>query len=450
MNENMNVPYDRMTLRDRLGAIHMGREGWLLLATSLVPASLFWFGDVCENAAWEAMHMPAVHLAILLLSLLAVRKRARFTPLTGWLLASDAALILLGIIHRDAFLMEMNCLLIPMITGLTLLTSAGVNRSEPLSADSLLETLTRGFRGLFEFIPLPIFQLKGNAGVLRRAAEAILVMLICIPVLLIVTVLLADADEVFLYWFVNLSELLPDLAGNPILPRLFLTIVTALMLFSWSFSLTQRGRDFTPMRRPRIPAVFPAVLMTMLNVVYALFVYIQFSSLFGEAESAAMTGGYAQYARSGFFQLTAVAAINLLVVAISMSTSRSGWIRVMVLVMLAATGVILASALWRMRLYISVYGLTVLRVMTLWGMTAIAALLIVACVSLFAPKFRAFQAGMICLLVLWLALNAVNIDAIIANHNVDAYLSGELTEIDVEYLRSLSASEEALRRLEET
>ena len=192
------------------------------------------------------------------------------------------------------------------------------------------------------------------------------------------------------------------------------------------------------------------MLLTLLNVIYVLFVYIQFSNLFGGAESAAMTGGYAQYARSGFFQLTAVAAINLLVIALAVPNSRNVWIRAMVLIMAAATGVILASAIWRMRLYISVYGLTVLRVLTLWGMSAIAVLLIIACLSIFVPGIQALRTGMVCMIVLWLALNAVNIDAIIANYNVDAYLSGELSEIDANYLRSLSASEAALQRLEES
>ena len=450
MNENMNAPHERTTLRERLSAIHMDGHGWLLLALSLIPAAALWIGDVWENAIWIALQMPAVHLTILLLSIFAASRHARFTPATCCLLAADAALILLGVFHRNIFLLEMNCLVIPMLTGMTLLTAAGVNRSEPLSADSILETLSRGIRGLFEYIPLPIFQIKGNAGILRKLVSVLLALFICIPILLIVLTLLAEADEVFLGMSLHLFEMLPDLTESPMLPRLFMTIVTALMLFSWGISLTQLGRDFAPVRRPAVPTVFPAMLLTLLNVIYALFVYIQFSSLFGGAESAAMTGGYAQYARSGFFQLTAVAAINLLVIALSVSASRSGWIRAMVLVMLAATGVILASALWRMRLYISVYGLTELRVLTLWVMAAIAALLIVACVSLFAPKFRAFQTGMICMLVLWLALNAVNIDAIIANYNVDAYLSGSLSEIDVEYLRTLSASEEALLRLDES
>ena len=444
MNENLNAP------RKRYDGIDMDQRAWLLLALSLIPAGMLWIGDMWENEIWMALNLPAVHMAILLLSLIAVRKRARFSLTTGLLTAAEAALIILGVFHRNSFLMGANCLIIPMLTGISLLSAAEINRSDLLSLQSLGETLARGICGLFAYIPLPAFHLFRNTERLRKLAGALLALILCIPILMVVLVLLADADEVFLGWFENLFELLPDFTESPLLPRLILTVATALMLFSWSFTLTQRGREYTLGSIPRIPAIFPEVLLTLLNVVYALFVYIQFSNLFGGAESAAMTGGYAQYARSGFFQLTAVAAINLVVISLAIRTSRSGWIRAMALVMIAATGVILASALWRMQLYIETYGLTVLRVLTLWGMSAIAVLLIIACLSIFIPGFKAFRTSMLCMVALWLALNAVNIDAIIADHNVDAYLSGELAEIDADYLRSLSASEAALRRLEES
>ena len=444
MNENPNARCKRYD------GIDMDRSAWLLLALSLIPAGMLWIGDMWENEFWMALNLPAVHMAILLLSLVAARKRVRFSVTTGLLTAAEAVLIVLGVFHRNSFLMGANCLIIPMLTGMSLLSAAEINRSDPLSLQSLAETLMRGACGLFAYIPLPAFQLLRSTERLRKLACALLALIFCIPILMVILVLLADADEVFLGCFQKLFELLPDFTESPLLPRLFLTIATALMLFSWSFTLTRRGREYALRPFPNIPTVFPEVLLTLLNLVYTLFVYIQFSNLFGGAESAAMTGGYAQYARSGFFQLTVVAAINLLVISLAIRTSRSGWIRAMALFMIAATSVILASALWRMLLYIETYGLTVLRVLTLWGMSAIAVLLIIACLSIFVPGIQALRTGMVCMIVLWLALNVVNIDAIIANYNVDAYLSGELSEIDANYLRSLSASEAALQRLEES
>lgn len=50
----------------------------------------------------------------------------------------------------------------------------------------------------------------------------------------------------------------------------------------------------------------------MLDVLYAFFLAVQCAALFGGADYLARAGiSYASYARSGFFQLVAVAAVNL-------------------------------------------------------------------------------------------------------------------------------------------
>lgn len=52
--------------------------------------------------------------------------------------------------------------------------------------------------------------------------------------------------------------------------------------------------------------------MLLLCALYALFAAVQFIYLFGGREAVAMRGGYAQYARNGFFELVVICALNLL------------------------------------------------------------------------------------------------------------------------------------------
>ena len=47
--------------------------------------------------------------------------------------------------------------------------------------------------------------------------------------------------------------------------------------------------------------------------------------------------------------------------------------------LVAASGVLLVSALWRMNLYVGAYGLSFKRVLTYWGMAVLAVLLAAAC-----------------------------------------------------------------------
>lgn len=440
MNDNPELNSDlKFSLRYR--EVSFSINDWLLLALSLTPATLLIFGGMIDNATWLGIYTPLFHLSTLLLAVFAAGKRFRLRTSSAFLLACNAALIILGFVRRNLFLCCANCFVIPTLTALSLTNVCGINHHSPMTFSGICETLRRSLSGLFEYIPLPFVKLAAADEARAKHIPAILLSLcICIPILAIVLLLLISADQVFFNWFDVFSSSALSFFYSPAVLRLPLMLGAALMIFSWMFMLRRPGRVIPLPARPHVPSVFPSLLLPMLNAIYGIFVYIQFSNLFGGTETAAMTGGYAQYARSGFFQLVTIAFINLCIFAISMLSKRSAWIRIMLFLLLVLTGVILFSALWRMRLYIQVYGLTVLRIMTLWGMLVISALLIISTFTLIKANFRAFAAGLICTLVLWVGLNAIDIDRLIAEYNVFHYLSGDLAEIDCEYLRSLAPS----------
>ena len=431
------------TTGQRYGKVEFHRRDGVLLALSLVPAAILSFGDAGTHPLWMAVYIPLFHLSVLMLALFAIGRKRELSKTLIYVLLCDFALILSGAFNRDAFLCCANFLIIPALTSLSMMALSGVNRRFFLSAAGLWEAFCRSLRGLFEYIPLPFFSIPRSGRQSHTAFAAVLSFCVCVPVLLLVILLLSSADAVFSSRMGEFLSAVSAILEGPGLLRILSTLFIALMIFSWAFTLRMPGHEHRTADLPHPPAALPSILLPMLNLVYALFVYIQFSSLFGGAETAAMTGGYAEYARTGFFQLAAVSGINLAVLALSLWISRSAWIRCMSAMLIACTGVILFSALWRMRLYIAAYGLTVLRTMTLWGMLAIAVLLILIAVFLFRSEFRVFTVGMICILTLWVGLNAIDIDRIIAEYNVSRYLSGSLEQIDEDYLRTLSPSAEA-------
>lgn len=432
------------TNESRYTSAQMSTKDWQLLILSLIPSAVMVFGGSIHHETWLRIYTPLFHLIILLLAYLAAGKR-KPTAAVGFLLCCDATLILTGFFHSSLFLCCANCLVIPALTALSMLSLAGISRSPVLSVSGIRESLLRSLRGLFEYIPLPIAsQLVRDKNRTNTLALGVLSLCICTPVVIIVLALLANADMVFLSWCDMFFEWLDHTLSSPAVLRVPLMLIAALMIFSWLFTLRQPVHELSAPPAMKIPSLFPSMLLPMLNIIYGMFVYIQFSNLFGGAETAAMTGGYAEYARSGFFQLVAVSGINLCVLALSIHSGRSSWIRMMSGLLIALTGVILVSAFWRMRLYIQVYGLSVLRVMTLWGMLAILLLLTVSAIALLKPGFKAFAAGMICILVLWVSLNAVDIDRMIAEYNVYHFISGDLEELDREYIRSLSPSANAV------
>lgn len=424
----------RKTFRERFEELPFGGREKMLAGLSLIPAAM-----VCLfpqiSAPIRAALLDGMTLA---LGLLAIgRRKVRGIAAFYWV--SAAAMILMGMIFYDAFLFHVNLFAVPMLLCMGFYTASGVNGRDPLSYGTIGETIRRGVRGVFEYVPLPILRLfrKPMTGGRVGIGAILLSLMACMPVLALVLLLLCDADEVFCSALFQVLQSVQPGGGHPII-RVILTAALALMLFSWLYGLNRPGKDMGEGIPLCVPTVFAAMLMILLNLIYGLFVFVQFSTLFGGAETAAMTGGYAQYARNGFFQLAAVAAINLGLLAVTLTRPRLAIVRILCGLLIAATGVILVSAVWRMRMYIQVYGLSVLRVLTLWGMLAIACLLVVALIKLIRPNFRAFAAGFVCLILLWTALNGVNIDRMIVDYNVSRYDAGELKELDRDYLETLS------------
>ncbi|MDF7663948.1 DUF4173 domain-containing protein [Bifidobacterium sp. ESL0763] len=189
------------------------------------------------------------------------------------------------------------------------------------------------------------------------------------------------------------------------------------------------------------PTAALGTMLAMLDVVYLVFVAIQSSYLFGGVDTLKRFGGYAAYARAGFFQLVAVTAINLVIVMacihLRRGQERAVSLLCLELVLLASTVVMLVSAAWRMSLYVGEYGLTRLRLLTYWGMVAIAFLLAVTVLRLLRPRTNLFRLALFGVVGLWLVFAFAQPDLIIAEVNVDGYLSGGIERIDVDYLGQL-------------
>ena len=223
-------------------------------------------------------------------------------------------------------------------------------------------------------------------------------------------------------------------------------LVWAVLLTPFAFSLLYFLRR--PSSLPRQPqkagrkvdGLAFAVMLAGVVVLYALFLAIQSAGLFGgEAYLAARGLSYAQWARSGFFQMVGVTVVNLTVLLMSLTFSRRegrsfAAVRLLGAVLTAESVLLLASAAWRMTLYVEAYGLSFKRCMTYWGMAIMALFFLAAAGKLAKPDFGFFRAAAPVALAGWLVINCVPLDGLVARDQVDRYLSGQSETIDVEYL----------------
>ena len=163
---------------------------------------------------------------------------------------------------------------------------------------------------------------------------------------------------------------------------------------------------------------FRMVLAT-LTIVYGLFAYVQVRYLFMGIESVQMSGGYASYARNGFFQLALVAMLTLcLILPALLLFKKDKPVKILCTLVTVLTIVIDISAFFRMHLYIDAYGLTTLRIVTLWGIAIILLTLMAAIIKVFLPDTKICPILAVIVLITWIGLNYINIDRVVAENQV--------------------------------
>lgn len=179
-----------------------------------------------------------------------------------------------------------------------------------------------------------------------------------------------------------------------------------------------------------------------------------FSAFFGQRPDGWQV--YSEYARSGFFELCQIAAINLTLLVLANIFSRRPRAEAPVLKLLNCllamlTLLLIATAFSKMALYIGAYGLSMRRLLPCLFMV----FLFVVCCGVIAMQrwqFSIVRLSAFAGTLMLCALCILNPDGLVANYNVDRYLSGTLESFDVEILyRSGTAGvDPALRVYEQT
>lgn len=193
-------------------------------------------------------------------------------------------------------------------------------------------------------------------------------------------------------------------------------------------------------RGARLGAVELNVALAVLDLLFLAFVVVQFRYLFGGRGLVEQTANltYAEYARHGFFELVAVAGLTLPLLLFGDWLLRDEarglrafrWLARILLVLL---GVVMLSALQRMRLYLDQYGLTQLRLYAIGVIFWLGVVCLWFALTVLRGRRHAFALGaLVAGFAATLTLNVVNPDALIARTNVTR------PAVDVGYLAGLS------------
>lgn len=447
-------------------SLAFGTRGWTLAIVAFVQAEI-WAHVFTLSFPGVPLYlipsiMPYLHhpgfgftlfALVALISVLAGRGRGgRWDHVTIPLVVAAGALSLVPSIAAPSFWTAFDVFVLGVVGTLTAYLVCAPADIDWTSPRALIASFAAFFRSLlaYAFVPARAFRcaLSGKRNMMRVLLSIACGLLVAAGLATVVLALLVSADEVF-------ASLVQQIHLPTLVRREFLRLVYALLVFPVLFSLLW-GFSRAALKRPAPPSeseadfskwvVGSVAVLVVLDVLYAVFALVQLVYLFGGAESAAMAAGYAEYARSGFFQLVAVTCINVAVVLPAQRIARSSaefgrralssTSRTLTALLVLLTAVILVSAAMRMGLYVAAYGLTPLRVFTFLSMVLIAVCLLALMVRVFRPQTGFWHVVLAAGIVVWAVPNLFNVNAFIANYNVDRAMEGSLPQFDVSELEA--------------
>jgi len=309
----------------------------------------------------------------------------------------------------------------------------------------IAEAAARTFHGMLHmlsaaaFIPGPVLRTRSR---LSAAAPIVRGVLIAAPIAAVLAALLAAADPVFASFFnLNLDF------GQLTLDAIF---VLAGTLFAAGLLRLASAEPMERVDGPRwrLGAIEGLVVLVVLDVVFAAFAAAQAIAAAGAAGDTLRAAGisYADYARSGFFQLLWVAGITAVVIIVfSRITSLSGDRARKSFTVLAEVGIgltllIVLVAFRRLSLYEEAFGFTMLRLYSHVFAAWIAAIFIFLGADIAGlGRGRRWFAGATAAsaAIVLLTLNLISPEALVVGLNVDH--ASATHKIDAAYLGGLSS-----------
>lgn len=278
---------------------------------------------------------------------------------------------------------------------------------------------------------------------------------ISIPVLVVLFWLLYSADLIFQSYADKLIEFLRIdwdwIDFNLAVRILKIFLVSYLFIGIFSFIIgggkTEAVKNGEENKRKILGATESMTILVLVEALFLIFIAIQFFYLFGGRNyiwgiDKYIT--YAEYARSGFYELIGVAIISFLLIysldkfARKETPKERKTFKIFNAVLVSETLIIMFSAIKRLSLYTDGYGFTFARFLAFVFLFWILFVFLMFLYKIFWEKKESVFLFMVfCLtIVFWMGINILNPDAFIAGKNIERFIHGK--KLDASYFYALS------------
>ncbi len=275
--------------------------------------------------------------------------------------------------------------------------------------------------------------IKGNIGKVLKG------LLIVVPLLLVILPLMMSADVVFenIVESILLEDLFDILFDEWNIVEVGLKFFFAFITIFGFMKIITGKSDSITITKYSSDYVTGITVTGVVAFIYVMFSFIQIRGIVFSNITLPEGYTYAQYAREGFFQLFALAVINMLIVLICASKYEYNKVLNTILYILCAcTYVMIFSSAYKMLLYIEVYNLTFLRLMVLWSLLVLAFIMVAVIKYVYQNDFSLFKYIVIVTTFFYIIVAFGRPDYIIAKYNLEY---GNKEQVDKYYLRELSS-----------
>ncbi|GGD03884.1 DUF4153 domain-containing protein [Enterococcus wangshanyuanii] len=353
--------------------------------------------------------------------------------------------LLLGLsfaIFENTIFLGMNLFFLVLSCSYWIMTLGDARTTKTLDShiiyDLFFGIVVRPFKNLSE--SFSVYSVARSDKKNKNVRYVVIGLMFSLPVLLLVITLLSSADALFGDWMFNILSYLSENLKSNILIFLF-SIPLGYYLFLYVYrNMICLNKSSKTKKRFKGPDAMFITILTVFILVYLIFFVSTIMNFSAFLQKPITASTVSEYARTGFFQLVFVSLINIgifTLIKIVGNEKNRGIIVLLSIIGVETLGLIFLGFA-KMQLYISQFGLTLMRFNTSAFM-----LVLFICVCLFITalwkQFNYIRWVVVIIAFSFLGISYQNAGRFIASYNYKKYQQETLYEFDLSVFYSLGA-----------
>ncbi len=292
----------------------------------------------------------------------------------------------------------------------------------------------RLFGHSFAHIPDPVADISDRKternGKFKYVLIGLGISLIIVPIVL---ALLSSADAVF-------SDMTEDILNavfsTDIIGILFLLLNAVFISYAVCKAVACQRKREEVVKKGSLEPMVAITIGIILTVIYLIFSFIQIVYVFIGNMELPEGYTYSSYVHQGFNQLVFVCILNLILVFMGRGLFRKNALLNGILTVISCcTLIMVASCAVRIKMYIDVYHMTVLRLLVIWALVIITIAIFGALIYIFREDFPLFRFLVAAVAVWFICLGFSRPEYCVAKYNLEKATT--CSDVDYRYICGL-------------